>query len=123
MLGEERVEAERARGKRQRVERRVALAEGDGAAEAVENGKQFAEAPDAGLVEFFVRKPTLAPEPLQRSGVGAVGAAGVFPAGIDDFKEIAAESAAEVGTGLITAQKLAATETAKLMEIVTHLKC
>ena len=86
MLGEERIEAERARGERQMVERRVALAQGDGVVKAVEDGEQFPEAPDAGLIEFFLRETALAPEPFQGSGVGSIGAAGVSPAGIYHFK-------------------------------------
>ena len=87
-------------GARQVVERRVALAQSDRVAKTVENGQQFAEAPDAGVVQRLRGAAALAPEPFERAGIGPVMALSLAPAGILHFKEVAALGAAKVGLGL-----------------------
>ena len=112
MLGEEPVDAQRPGGARQVIERRVALAEGHGVAKAVQNGQQFAEAPYAGVVQGLGGAAALAPQPLERARVGAVGALALAPAGILHFKEIPAGGAAEVRTSLRALETRPASETA-----------
>ena len=70
MLGKEPVEAERAGGTREIVERGVAFAEGDNFFEVVDDGEQIAEAPDAGLIDGHAGRAALLPEPAESAGVG-----------------------------------------------------
>ena len=95
MLGKELVDAESFGGARKVVEGRIAFAQGDGVAEVLKDGEQFAKAPDAGVVEGLRRAAPLTPEPFERAGVGAVAAFALAPAGIFDFKEIAALASSE----------------------------
>ena len=52
------------------VEGGVAFAEGDDFFEVVDDGKQIAEAPDAGLIDRHRGGPALLPEPAESAGVG-----------------------------------------------------
>ena len=72
MLGEELVNPQGFGRARQVVEWRVALEERHHIAEALQNGQQFAEAPDAGVVQRLGGGAPLAPEPFERAGVGPV---------------------------------------------------
>ena len=125
VLGKELVHSKGAGGTRQGVERGVALAQGDGIAKAVQDGKQLAEAPDAGVVECLGGTFSFAPEPLERAGIGPVGigrtrAFGPGPAWILDLEEIAAFGAAEVRARGGAGDARTAAETAQLMQIVVH---
>ena len=97
MLGEELVDAEGLGGAGQVIERGVAFAQGDGVAKAIQNGQQLAETPDAGVVERLGRAAPLAPEPLERAGIGAVRSPTLAPAGIFNLEKLAANGATEVG--------------------------
>ncbi len=61
MLGKELIDAQSLAGAGQRVEGRVALAQRHGIAKTIENGQQFAEAPHAGVIEFFGGTAPLTP--------------------------------------------------------------
>ena len=105
------------------IERRIALAQGDGVAEAVQNRQQLAEAPDAGVVQRLRGAAPLAPQPLERARVGPVVALALAPAGILHFKQVAADGAAEVRLGFRARDPRPASKTAQLMQIVVHAWC
>ncbi len=52
------------------VEGGVAFAQGDDIVEVVDDGKQVAEAPDAGLIDGHGGGAALLPEPAEGAGVG-----------------------------------------------------
>jgi predicted flap endonuclease-1-like 5' DNA nuclease len=54
----------------------------------------------------------LAPEPLERTGIGTVVPPALAPAGIFNLKEIAAGGATEVGTGVLPIDARTASKTA-----------
>ena len=70
MLGEEPVETQGAGRTGKIVERGVAFAESDDFFEIVDDWKQVAEAPDAGLVDRLAGRTTLLPEPAESAWVG-----------------------------------------------------
>ena len=117
------IDAEGLGGAMEMVERGVAFAEGNGVAEAVENGQQFSEPPYAGIVDSLERSAPLAPEPLQGAGIGAVIALSLQPSGIFDLKQVAAFDAAKIGLRLRARDLRAASKTAELMQIVVHAWC
>lgn len=94
------------------VERRISFAERDSIAEAVENRQEFAEAPDAGVIESFSRAFALSPEPFEGSWIWTVGSAPFNPTWVLNLKKIAAIGAAEVWLGLRTGNPGAAPKTA-----------
>jgi hypothetical protein len=115
MLGKELIDTESFRGARKVVKRRIAFAQGDSVAEVLEDGQEFAEAPDAGVVKRLGGASALAPEPFECARVGAVAAFALAPAGIFDFKEIAALGAAKVGTRFGAGHTVAASKAAELV--------
>src|SRR5580658_7075989 len=102
------------------VERRVTLPKRHGVAKAVPNRQQFAEPPHAGLVDGLAGHPPLAPQPLERAGIGTVGTAALDPAGVLHFKKVSTIGAAEVGLRVSASNPSPASETAQLMQIVVH---
>ena len=86
VLGEEPVDAGGFGAAGQFVERRVAFAEGGDVFEVVDDGKQVAEAPDAGLVDRHGGRAALLPEPAEGAGVGkeALWAGGIAADVADD---------------------------------------
>jgi hypothetical protein len=75
------------------------------------------------VIERFGGAAALAPQPLERAGIGAVVALALEPARVFHFEEIAALSATKLGTGLVAGNADAAAEAAQLVEIVAHLWC
>jgi hypothetical protein len=111
MLGEKPVDAGDFGAARKIVERSIAFAESDDFLEVIDDGKEVAEAPDAGLVDRHAGGAALLPEPAKGAGVGeeAVGIGGgagcsgrldVRP-GVDDFVEAIAPRAAKVAADLV----------------------
>ena len=70
VLGEEPVDAGGFGAAGEIVEGGVAFAEGDDVFEVVDDGKQVAETPDAGLVDREAGGAALLPEPAEGAGVG-----------------------------------------------------
>src|SRR5271165_596508 len=93
---------------RQRVQRRVALANGDDL--LLRNPRQdFAKPPNPALVSQIHRSPAIKPKPLQRRGVESARPA-LLPTRIDDLQQIAAMLAAKP----VCQRSLAAANTAQL---------
>jgi len=96
MLGKKLVDSQSPGSTLQRIKRRVALSKCDGVPKVIEDGQQFAESPDAGLVERFARTATLAPEPFQRSRIWTILSVPLAPACVLDLEKVATLGAAEV---------------------------
>ena len=112
MLGVKLIDAKRFGCTAQMVKRRISFAERYRVAKAVENRQEFAEAPDAGMIERFRRAFALTPEPFQGSRIWAVRSAPFHPTGVLHLKKITAIGAAKVWLGLRPGNLGAAPKTA-----------
>ena len=93
MLGAETLNSGDSRATGQAIERRIAFAQGDGMFFEIGNVREdFAETPDAALVEGFARCAAIAPKRLQSCRIER-------PTGEGEFQEIAAGGATEILSG------------------------
>ena len=120
MLGEDAIDPQRLGCARQVIERRIALAQRNRVAKAIQNRQQFAETPHARRIERLSRAAPLPPQPFQGSGIRPVVSPALAPAGIFHLKQVSALGAAKIGPRFRARNPASAPKTAQLMQVIVH---